>query len=170
MTEKERPERSVLSWVLLLALAMGLYAGCRFGEPPEASPADVEATLQRFVAAWEAEDLNAALAFFRPGAIVLDPAPPGKFQGTEAIRGWISDFLDRFDGISIELSETHMVARGRVVWQSSRYRIDAEEAGAPARLEGYVSMVWLLMEDGSYQIGLFHASPLPEAQAPTLAG
>lgn len=132
---------------------------------PQATAAGVEAALQAFIDGWEAQDLETVLGTFTADAVAFDAVPPVKFTGTEGIRAWVSGAFDMFDTISIPLSEVEIDTHGQVGWSSARYTFEAEGGGETTGDEGYVSMVWVLQDDGSYRATLFHASNLPEEPA-----
>lgn len=154
--------RFVSSWVVL---AIAAWSGCAPppAQEPIATAAEVEAAVAAFVAAWEQEDLEAAVGAFVSDAIVFDPAPPGKFDGIEGIRGWTSGSFDALEQISITLEDLRIQTAGPVAWVTARYRFEALQNGEPAGDEGNLSMVWVRQADGVYKAALFHASRLPEA-------
>jgi uncharacterized protein (TIGR02246 family) len=121
----------------------------------------VEAALNRFDEAWEREDLEAAVGAFTSDAVAFDPVPPGKFEGTEGIRTWISESFASLAQISINLSEVRIQTAGSVAWVTARFVFEAQQEGKPFRAEGYVSMIWVLQADGSHKLSVFHASHLP---------
>lgn len=72
----------------------------------------------------------------------------------------------------ITLTERQVDTHGDAGWFHARYvfaAVPAEPAAEPVRDEGYVSMLWIRQEDGSYRMPLFHASPLPEAPPEEMA-
>jgi ketosteroid isomerase-like protein len=134
-------------------------------ETTAAQPADVDAAVDEFIAAWEREDVEAAVGAFTADAVAYDPVPPGRFAGTAGIREWIADTFAELDQIDITLAERTVHTADGVGWFQSRYVFAAQPAqpGAePIRDEGYVSILWVRQEDGSYLSPLFHASPIPE--------
>lgn len=134
-------------------------------ETTVAQPADVEAAVDDFVAAWEQENLEAATGALTADAVAYDPAPPGKFEGAEGIHAWISGAFEELDQIDITLTERSVRTVGRVAWFQARYVFAAQPVqpeAEPIRDEGYVSMIWVRQEDGSYKSPLFHASEIPE--------
>lgn len=170
------------SAVVLAALSVAL-SGCapaaeeREGTAAEAEgPAEetvvaqqeeVDAFVDDFVAAWEREDAAAAAGVFTADAVAFDPVPPGRFHRTEGIDAWINDTFAQLDDIDITLSERGVQTHGDVAWFESRYVFAAHPAGDEGERfsdEGYVTMVLVKQQDGSYAMPLFHASPLPEAE------
>jgi ketosteroid isomerase-like protein len=156
------PRRFVSSWVVL---AIAAWSGCAppLAQEPIASAAEVEAAFAAFTAAWEQEDLEAAVGVFAPDAIVFDPVPPGKFDGIEEIRGWTSGSFDALEQISITVEDLQIQTAGPVAWVTAQYRFDALQNGEPSGDEGNLSMVWVRQPEGVYKATLFHASRLPEA-------
>ncbi len=129
---------------------------------PAATVAGVEAAFQAFVEAWEAEDVEAVAGTFTADAVMFDPVPPVKFSGSEEIRALASGAFESADRISIPVSEVEVETHGPVAWSTARYTYESQADGETTADEGYVSMVWVLQEDGSYKATLFHASHLPE--------
>ncbi|MGH9779731.1 MAG: YybH family protein [Candidatus Acidiferrales bacterium] len=155
--------RSPAAWA---ALAMAVLAACAPAPPPGAggaSAAEVEAALNRFDEAWEREDLEAAAGAFTPDAVAFDPVPPGRFEGAEGIRTWISESFASLEQISINLSQVSVRTEGPAAWVTAHFVFDAQQEGKPSRAEGYVSMIWVLQADGSLKMSVFHASHLPAA-------
>lgn len=149
----------------LIALAC---AGCE--QPHEPHPdvksvPQVMAAYQSFEAAWEKEDLEAAAGLFLPKAVVFDPVPPGRFEETEAIRGWVSNSFAALDDISIDTSNIRMHVAGPAAWLTAHYVFTATVDGKPARFEGDMTMNWLRVENDAWKIAVFHASHMPEAPA-----
>lgn len=162
-----RPPASAIALMCAVAWAACAPAAETDQQMESAEPAaiaeGVEAAFETFIDAWEAEDADAALATFTADAIAFDPVPPVKFAGTGGIRSWISGAFETLDGISITTSEMTVQTHGPVAWSTARYVFEATPAeGEPISDEGYLSMVWLLQDDGSYKATLFHASNIPE--------
>lgn len=128
---------------------------------PMATAAGVETAFQTFVDAWETEDADAVVAAFTADGVAFDPVPPGKFSGSEGIRGLATATFEAQDSISIPYTEFEVRTHGPVAWSTARYTYQATMSGESIAEEGYVSMVWLLQDDGSYRAALFHASPIP---------
>ena len=135
------------------------------GEMSAARAAEVETAMDDFVAAWEREDVDATVAFFTADAVLFDPVPPGKFEGSEAIRALVAGAFEELDAIEITLTERNVRTAGRVAWFHARFVYAGQPPqpdAAPVRDEGFVTMIWVRQEDGSYRSPLFHASRLPE--------
>ena len=130
---------------------------------------EVEAAVDEYVSAWEREDVEGVAGWFTADGVAFDPVPPGKFEGSEGIRDLVTGTFRDLDEIDITLSERSVRTDGPFAWFHARYVFAARpaEAGAePIRDEGYVSMVWVRQEDGSYETPLFHASPMPREEPP----
>lgn len=164
-----RTRRATILLTLAAALAWGACVPATDEAPATAEPvaaaAEVEAALGAFVDAWAAEDAEAVIGTFTADAVAFDPVPPFKFAGTEGIRAWVSGAFEQLDGISIPLSEVEVDTEGRVAWSTARYTFQAESPEGPVSDEGYVSMVWVLQDDGAYRATLFHASNVEEEPA-----
>ncbi len=150
-----------------LFLALPVSVACATAPPSRggASSAAVEAAANRLADAWEKEDLEAATSLFTADAVVYDPVPPGVFERTEGIRAWTAGSFEALEQISIDLSRMRIQTAGRVAWLTAHFVFAARQAGTPLRAEGYVSIVWVLQDDGSHKISVFHASHLPPAPA-----
>lgn len=128
---------------------------------PMATAAGVESAFQAFIDVWEAEDVEGVVTAFTADGVAFDPVPPGKFSGTEGIRALATGTFETQDDITIPVTELEIRTHGDVAWSTARFTYQATMDGQSIADEGYVSMVWLLQDDGSYKAALFHASPLP---------
>lgn len=128
---------------------------------PTATVEEVRAAYEGFIAGWEEEDLTAVVNAFSADGVAIDPVPPGKFEGAEGIRMWVSGAFENLDGISITSSEMQVHTEGPAAWLTARYVFEA----AQLRDEGFLSMVWVKDAAGEYEATLFHASRIPEQEA-----
>ena len=120
------------------------------------------ARFDRFLAAWNQEDLESATKIFTKDAVVFDPAPPGVFLGREAIHEWTRKSFQDLDRIRIETSGVRVRIEGETAWITAHYSFSATKAGISLEEEGNLSMIWIRVENGSYLSPLFHASRVPE--------
>ena len=163
----------MLRWTVLTALLALACAGCEEAHEPHPdvkSVPQVMAAFKKFEVAWEKEDLEGAMALFRPNAVAFDPVPPGRFVGAQAIRGWIAGSFEALDDISITSTELRMHIAGPAAWHTAHYVFTAKQGGQPVRFEGDLTMTWLREDDDSWRISVFHASHVPspvEAPAKT---
>lgn len=132
-----------------------------------AQPSAVKVMVDELVEAWEQEDLDAAVDMFSADAVLYDPAwPPGKFEGPEEIRNWTAGHFESFDEIDLILSERTVRSIGRVAWFQAEYVLavrSAEPDAEPTRGEGFLSILWVKLEDGTYKSPLFHAIARPSS-------
>jgi ketosteroid isomerase-like protein len=166
MTESHA--RPTIGWAPIGAGVALLIVAAFFARPakqtptqPQASASDVRAAFEEFKEAWQKEDLEAAVSFFTEDAVVFDPVPPGRFEGGEAIRGWTSGSFKALDQIHIGTSKIRTEASGPIAWVTAHYVFDALLEGKPAQFEGDMTTVWVLQDDGSCKMSVFHASHLP---------
>jgi ketosteroid isomerase-like protein len=143
----------------------GLIAAQPRTDAPVASVSEVERALQRFIQAWQTKNVEATVAAFASDAVAVDPSPPGRFVGTNAIRAWITGDFAVLEHITIPISDLQIKVDGPVAWLSARYVFSAQMGGKPLIDPGSLSMVWLKQSDGSYKVSLFHASSLPPPDA-----
>lgn len=162
--------RRTIGWAPILTGVALLIVAAFFARPAkqtpkeaEASASKVRAAFEKFKEAWQKEDLETAVSFFTEDAVVFDPVPPGRFEGEEAIRGWTSGSFEALDQIHIGMSKLRNETSGRAAWVTAHYVFDALHEGKPAQFEGDMTTVWLLQDDGSYKMSVFHASHLPPA-------
>ena len=151
-----------LRWTMLAAFLA--CAGCEKADehhPDVTSLPQVMAGYAKFEAAWQKEDLDGAMALFLPTAVVIDPVPPGRFVGTDAIRGWIEGSFQALDDISITTTDLRMHIAGPAAWHTAHYVFEARQGSQPVRFEGDFTMNWLRMEDLNWRIAVFHASHVP---------
>jgi ketosteroid isomerase-like protein len=151
--------------VALLAAAL---TGCAPEAPAqaEASEADVRAAFDDFAGAFQAQDLDGVLAAFTEDAVAIDPpAPPGIFRGSEGIGAWAGGAFQAFDRIEIDIRDPSVRTQGSAGWVTAYYVFQATAAGMPEpyTAEGWVSMVFVRDEEGTYRSTLFQASPVAES-------
>jgi uncharacterized protein (TIGR02246 family) len=160
MTSRASMLRHWLIHAVVVAPAITACAPVPAPHAGDASAAEVEAAFKAFEQAWEKEDLDATAAAFTADAVV-DPVPPGRFEGTDAIRSWLSGSFEALEHISISSSQVRVQTQGTVGWGTSHYVFEAQQAGKPLRAEGDVTMVWVRQPDGTHKLSVFHASDLP---------
>lgn len=151
-----------LATALAVLLAGSIINLSHAGPAPERiDRAAIRAQFDRFLAAWNQEDLEAATAIFTKDAVVYDPAPPGVFLGREAIHEWTRKSFQDLDRIRIEVSGVRVRIEGETAWITAHYSFSATRDGLSLAEEGNLSMIWIRMENGAYLSPLFHASRVP---------
>jgi len=159
-------------WTIAATLAALACLGCdrtHESNPDVKSIPKVMVAYKSFENAWEKEDVAAAIALFDADAVVFDPVPPGRFEGTDAIRGWIAGSFEALDDISIETSRMRLQVVGPAAWITAHYVFTATQGGKPARFEGDMTMNMLRDDKDTWRLLVFHASHLPPpmpAEAP----
>lgn len=82
---------TLFRFTLLIALLLSLSA-C--GSQPSEQDAALIAVVEKSVAAWNAEDLEAVLALYADDAVITNPL--GTFAGKEKIRSLFESAIDEF--------------------------------------------------------------------------
>ena len=94
-----------------------------FGAPARADAgADIRALEDRFVAAFNAKDVDAIMKVYAPGQtlFVFDVVPPRQYVGAAAYRKDWQTFLGSFDGpITIELTDLDVAADRNLAYSHS---------------------------------------------------
>jgi ketosteroid isomerase-like protein len=150
-------------------LVVANIAGCAPEAPPrnDASEGGILAAFKNFHDAFQQQDLNGVLATFTADAVVIDPpAPPGRFDGTEGIRSWADGAFQMFDHIEIAIQDPQVHTSGPAGWVTAYYVFEAaaEAMPEPYSAEGWVTVVFVHGEDGTYRSPLFQASPMPPGE------
>ncbi len=147
----------MLKKILGIALfALWVPATALAGPAEEAS-----AALDRWVAAFNANDPNAVTALYTPDAIILGTSSPVVSQGTEQIFEYFARLPK--SGNQVRISERHMlVLDDNAVVGTGFYEYELLQGGraylAPARF----TMV-LVKRDGEWLIAHEHSSQRPNA-------
>ena len=150
------PKR-VATAVLALAICMSLMLMTR---PSAAGPAeDANAALDRFSAAYTANDVEALVKLYAPNAILLGTNSPAISEGREAVRAYFTNLKLAGSGNRNEIQErrTIVVDDSAVVvtgfYQFTRMS-DGKPVAGPARFT-----VLLTKIDGQWLIAHHHSSP-----------
>jgi len=98
-----------------------------FGSPAWAdAAADIRALEDRFVAAFNAKDVDAIMKVYAPDQtlVVFDVVPPRQYVGAAAYRKDWQAFLGSFDGpITVELTDLDVVADRNLAYSHSIQRV-----------------------------------------------
>jgi ketosteroid isomerase-like protein len=80
--------------------------------PGESTTADLEERDQRFGRALSRREVDAVAAMFAPDAVWITADFEGLFEGREAIRGLIDDFVKSFEDLEHETAEFRYLGGG----------------------------------------------------------
>jgi ketosteroid isomerase-like protein len=80
--------------------------------PGESTAADLEERDQRFGRALSRREVDAVAAMFAPDAVWITSDFEGLFEGREAIRGLIDDFVESFEDLEQETREFRYLGGG----------------------------------------------------------
>lgn len=81
--------------------------------------------VKRFVEAWNAGDLDAAVAWIGRDCVATFPPEvpePGPFVGRDAIRGWAEQFRGAWDTMAIQIAEIQEQADNVICFLHISYR------------------------------------------------
>src|SRR5262249_2290589 len=97
------------------------------------SQEDVEDFDRRWLAAWEARDVDALVGMCAPGVVYADPARPVPARGRDEARAFFEAVLVSYPNLRIEVLAPPVLVPGRPM-ALSRYRVTATMTGpfAPA--------------------------------------
>ena len=102
-----------------------------FGTPaPADARADIRALEDRFVAAFNAKDVDSLMKLYAPGQalIVFDVVPPRQYVGAAAYRKDWQTFLGNFDGpITLELTDLDIGADRNLAYSHSIQRLSGTD-------------------------------------------
>ena len=119
--------------VATIAAALGLAASMA-AVPAWASGKDeaaIRALESRFVAAFNAKDLDAIMKVYVPddSLLVFDVVPPRQYAGAKAYRKDWQDLLALFPGpLKFEMSDLHVVASGSLAYGHSIQHLSGADA------------------------------------------
>jgi ketosteroid isomerase-like protein len=157
------PARSVKWIVVIGAVLVGVLVSTERGY---AQASDPMAVFNAFHAAVNAHDVDAALAFFAPDAVVQFPnqPPPNVFRGTQEIRTWLQG--DAAQHIQVT-TDNVQVTGDRMTWDASVMVDDLRPLGisADGSVEAVIqggkitSFVFTLSEDTLAKLQAATAQP-----------
>jgi len=111
-----------------ICVALSIMA---FGTPAHADArADIRALEDRFVAAFNAKDVDSLMKLYAPGQalIVFDVVPPRQYVGAAAYRKDWQTFLGNFDGpITLELTDLDIGADRNLAYSHSIQRLSGTD-------------------------------------------
>jgi ketosteroid isomerase-like protein len=147
---------------LLIALVLGVSAGCRSGEKPVGSDAPAvltpaeQAAIRRtdsaFVAAVNAADVDGVVKQYAADAALLPPNLPTQ-RGQQAVKAFWGGFLDVYT-VRFEIGSDTIEGRGDLAYNVGHYRFTAvpKAKGAPGVAdEGKFVEVLKKQPDGSWK-------------------
>ncbi|MCB2066172.1 MAG: SgcJ/EcaC family oxidoreductase [Erythrobacter sp.] len=144
---------------LALIAPLAVLAGCAQSADTPA-PVDSDAVLEAIAAveqgqeaAFNADDVDGALAVYAPDARFFDAGSP-PLVGAEAIRPAFTAMLaDPAAALAITRLDAWVAASGELAVTVSSYdQTYTGEAGAPVHVSGVNQTVWGLQDDGSWKI------------------
>jgi ketosteroid isomerase-like protein len=132
------------------------------GTPARADArADIRALEDRFVAAFNAKDVNAIMKVYAPGRtlFVFDVIPPRQYVGAAAYRKDWADFLSGFDGpIKFEITDLAIVAEANLAYSHSIQHVAGKgKKGEPIDFTVRVTDAYRKI-DGHWLVTMEHVS------------
>ena len=140
----------IFSLVLLAILTLPLIAIAGPGE-------EANAVIDRWSAAYSANDPEAVTKNYRPDAILFGTFSPAISQGTDAIRAYYSDI--KGSGAKNSIGERYtMVLNDNAVVVTGFYDFTRMKDGQPVARPSRLTML-LIKYDGEWLIAHHHSSP-----------
>jgi len=152
-----RMSKQIATQVLASAICLSLVA---FARPSRAGPAEeANAALDRFSAAYTANDVEALVKLYAPNAILLGTNSPIISEGRDAVRAYFTNLKLAGSGNKNEIQERRtIVINDNAVVVTGFYQFtrmsDGKPVIAPARFT-----VLLTNVDGQWLIAHQHSSP-----------
>jgi len=149
--------KKVATQALALAICLSLMV---FARPSAAGPAEeANAALDRFSAAYTANDVEALVKLYAPNAILLGTNSPIISEGRDAVRAYFTNLKLAGSGNKNEIQERRtIVVNDNAVVVTGFYQFtrmsDSKPVIAPARFT-----VLLTNVDGQWLIAHQHSSP-----------
>jgi uncharacterized protein (TIGR02246 family) len=146
----------VATWVLASAICMSLGVA----RPSMAGPAEeANAALDRFSAAYTANDVEALVRLYAPNAILLGTNSPIISEGSDAVRAYFTDLNLAGSGNKNEIQERRtIVVNDSAVIVTGFYQFtrmsDGKPVPAPARFTALLTKI-----DDKWLIAHQHSSP-----------
>jgi uncharacterized protein (TIGR02246 family) len=143
-----------------LALASALASIVALTAPAAAGPAeDANAALDRFSAAYTANDVDALVALYAPNAILLGTNSPIISEGRDAIRAYFTNLKLAGSGNKNQIQERRAIVIGdNAVVVTGFYEFTRMSAGKP--VPGPARFTVLLTKaNGQWLIAHQHSSP-----------
>jgi len=127
-----------------------------------AGPAeDASAAIDRWAAAYSANDVSAVVNLYTPDAIVLGTANPNMAEGTDAIRSYFGAILPG-SGNKVAIKERRVIALSEgVAFGTGFYEFTRMRGGQPVLDPARFTML-LVNRGGTWLIAHQHSSPRPK--------
>jgi uncharacterized protein (TIGR02246 family) len=126
-----------------------------------AAPGDDAAkVVDRWAAAFSADDPSAVVSCYAPDATLLATTSPVLIQGTDAIRAYFTRVLT--SGTSVKITERHVVQLGKKTvlvfgFDEFTFQVNGQPVPTPARFS-----IVLSRDSGAWLIVHHHSSLLPK--------
>lgn len=122
----------------------------------EANASDVEAinaTLENFLGALRANDLNGIVGFYTPDALLMPPNHQA-VRGTEAIRSWFKNVLESFTIEAFTSSPQELVVAGDWAFRLGTFdwTLKAKVSGEQLEPCSKFLQIWERQGDGSWRV------------------
>ena len=128
----------------LTVLAVCIASSCSSNRSNDA--AEIDASLQRLVAAVNAKDINGIMAYYSPGEslLVFDALPPRQYVGATAYRKDWEGFLAAYPtGVHAEASDWKVETEGNLAYGHGIFRTTGQDKdGKPLDLTVRVTDVY----------------------------
>lgn len=129
--------KRVVLWGLFLATA-GLFQGCETKNDPDQMIADAKALDQRFIEAWNREDIDAVMAtYWNDPQFVQYPMDAMEVHGWQATKDALEKSFAAMSNTTIGLIDANYKAAGDVVIGWGKWRVTmTDSAGQTTMIDG----------------------------------
>ena len=117
---------------------------------PDAEARVVEEIDRRWIAAFNAGDVDTVVSLYTDDVVVMPPSEPS-LHGREAVRQWLEAFFENHTARQ-SLINDEVVVIGDWAWMRGHFTLVIERRDAPGevRHEGKHLVIWRRQEDGSW--------------------
>jgi uncharacterized protein (TIGR02246 family) len=117
---------------------------------PDAEARVVEAIDRRWIAAFNAGDVDTVVSLYTDDVVVMPPAEPS-LHGREAVRQWLGAFFESHTARQ-SLTNDEVVVTGDWAWMRGHFTLVIERRDVPGEIrhEGKHLVIWRRQEDGSW--------------------
>ena len=156
--------RRLLTMIALVCVALSFAA-----VPALAAPADnASAVLDRWAAAYSANDPEAVMMLYATDAVLFGKAEPMMFDGTEPISAHFSGLAGSGETVRICDRRVLMPLREDAVLITGSYQFDVTKDGVRASVPGRFTML-IVKHDADWKIS-YHTSSRPQSIGDSVAG
>jgi len=116
----------------------------------EAEARAIEEVDRRWIAAFNARDVDAIVSLYSENVVVMPPGEPS-LHGRDAVRQWLESFFEGHTAHQ-ELVNDEVVVAGPWAWMRGHFTLVIEQRDAPGeiRRQGKHLVIWRRGDDGGW--------------------